>query len=544
MMKTIFSPLRILFAAVTVLMLLDVALAQGVAPTASTVVQTPDPTPPATTRTQARRPLRRATTPPARVTVIASQAEVAPQVVTIVHRLSGLKILRLLLRQAGERGTVATIDPQAIMSDVHTSIIAGWAFEDGKTIAARLPQATAEIELTEFAVSPAELKSQARATAATRPSFAAPRSEPDLTIVTRDGRRLRARYVGLDGQTGLSVLQVNGEPMVLRAENGDKKLAEGQTVQLFTPERTTPEGATSPGNIYVRVGVIDAKIAKVARGNSGDLERLTVRAAKLSPVVIGGVACDLSGNTLGIVEAIEGNDARIIPADTIRAATRRVLERQASVPRPLLGVRGEPVEFASRAAFLLHGWREDQLAELKGKQVGILLTSVLPGTPAALANLLPGDVIMQVNKDEVRDAEEFSKLLVGAGSGEQVKFTVRRPTAPSPFAIDLTLGGSYEPVFEYRFEMPLVAAPPENLQGLGMETIALSRGGLLVVGVKPESLAARGDMREGDVIESIDGRAVGRGEWAFGSTFNRQKKHVLSLVRGREKKQIVLAPVE
>src|SRR5712691_5772015 len=51
-----------------------------------------------------RRQIKRVPAPPARVTVIPSQAQVAPQVVTIVHRLSGIKILRLLLRQAGENG--------------------------------------------------------------------------------------------------------------------------------------------------------------------------------------------------------------------------------------------------------------------------------------------------------------------------------------------------------------------------------------------------------------------------------------------------------
>jgi hypothetical protein len=44
------------------------------------------------------------------------------------------------------------------------------------------------------------------------------------------------------------------------------------------------------------------------------------------------------------------------------------------------------------------------------------------------------------------------------------------------------------------------------------------------------------------VIETIDGRAIGRGVWI--PTFSRQKKHVVSLVREREKKQVVLESVE
>jgi S1-C subfamily serine protease len=283
------------------------------------------------------------------------------------------------------------------------------------------------------------------------------------------------------------------------------------------------------------------------------MDKLTISSAKLSPEMVGGVACDELGNTLGIVEAIEGNDAQIVSAETIRAASRRVLARQNSVPRPLLGVRGEPLEFAARSTFLQYGWNDNQLREMIKKQVGILLTSVMDGSPAAVAKLKPGDVIIRVNQDDIANAEEFSKLLSDVGGGKEVRFTVRRPTAPAPLLVDVKLGSSFEPIFKWHFEMPVVAATPNGLLQFGVETVALSnkmaaqlgaQGGLLVVSVQPESLAARGGLREGDVIETIDGRPIGRGAWTFGYPFNRQKKHVVSLVREREKKQVILEAVE
>lgn len=551
-MKTIFHRvLMLLIAGTAVMSLACASFAQTVA--AAAVVQTPATAQaPAPEKTQLRRPPRRASTPPATVTVIADQTRVAPQVVTIVHRLSGVKMLRFLLRQGSEPGTVYTIDPEAISSNAHASIIAGWALDDGKTIAVRLPQAGAEFEFAQPFFMPPEVPGALSPATTARP-FVVPRTEPDLTVITRDGRKLRARYVGLDGETGLSVLRVNVVVMPPAAEEVTRKLAKGQAVQIFAPERTTPEGEGSSRNIYVKVGEVDTKIAALAHSGAGKLQRLTVRGAKLSPLVIGGVACDEAGNTLGIVEAMEGDDARIVPADTIRAAARRVLERQASVPRPLLGVVGEPVEFAARAAFLAHGWHEDQLTELIRKQVGILLTSVMAGTPAAFAKLQPGDVIVQVNKNDVKTAEEFSRLLGEAGSGQQVEFMVWRASSPSPLSIDVKLGGSFGQIFKYRFELPVPAANLTGLEGLGVETIAVStknlsqlgaENGLLVIAVEPESIAARSGMREGDVIESIDGRILGPGARAAGFEFNRRKKHVLSLVRGREKKQVILEPVE
>jgi serine protease Do len=187
------------------------------------------------------------------------------------------------------------------------------------------------------------------------------------------------------------------------------------------------------------------------------------------------------------------------------------------------------------------------------KQVGILLTSVMDGSPAAAAKLKPGDVIIRVNQDDIANAEEFSKLLSEAGGGKEVRFTVRRPTAPAPLLVDVKLGSSFEPIFKWHFEMPVVTTMPNGLQQFGVETVALSnkmasqlgaQGGLLVVAVQPQSRAARGGLREGDVIETIDGRPIGRGGWTFGYSFDRQKKHVVSLVREREKKQVVLEAVE
>src|SRR5262249_8714514 len=135
-----------------------------------------------------RKPARR---PPRRGTVVPSQVQVAPQVVTGIHRLSGVKILRFLLRQAGESGVVETIDPDSVNDDAHASIIAGWALDDGKTVAARLPQAAAEIENREFE-GPIAWRQSGLIATAPFPSMR-PRVEPDLTVVTRDGRRLSAR---------------------------------------------------------------------------------------------------------------------------------------------------------------------------------------------------------------------------------------------------------------------------------------------------------------------------------------------------------------
>jgi serine protease Do len=517
---------------------------------APVVPASPGPTaaPPWPSSPKPQKTVRPQTTRPSRVTMVKDQEAVAPQVVTIVHRLNGVKLLRQLLRERNEPGAVATIGPETLNSDVHASIIAGLALADGKTIVARLPQVNAEMEVQRSLIASDEPDESGDPNHRRLPR--APRIQPDLTVMTQDGKTYRARYVGVDGLTGLSVLQLTQPATSADISEAAKKISNGQSVQLYAPERVASD---EPYRILVRIGKSEALVAQTKLKVKNELERVILRGVKLSPKLIGGVACDQSGSTVGIVDAIEGNNARLLTVDAVRAATERVLERQASVPRPLLGIRGEEVDSSSKRTLLDFGWSDKELEDLIENEVGIVLTSVLPGTPAAMAKLKPGDVIVSVNGHDVKGAEEFSEMLTKVGSGEEVKFTIERPQLKQSISVDVKLGGAYQPVFEWQFEMPRFPTwTTGGLKTLGIEAVALSHksasqwggSGVLVVAVEPESSAARAGLKEGDVIEMINGRVVGRGAWTLNFQFSKKQKQVLSVVRQKEKKQVVIEPVE
>ena len=74
-------------------------------------------------------------------------------------------------------------------------------------------------------------------------------------------------------------------------------------------------------------------------------------------------------------------------------------------------------------------------------------TTSEPGSPAALGQLIAGDVILTVNKEAVRNADDFSWLLQEAGPGSSVTFDVARLGKIASEALQIKLSESPDPFF-------------------------------------------------------------------------------------------------
>jgi serine protease Do len=500
---------------------------------ASVMGQTPAPSP--------RRPA-----PQVRVAVKPGERRPAPQVVTIVHRLNGLKMFRLLLRSEQQAQAIAGLNSTFnLLDDVHTSVSAGVTMEDGETIAAWLPEAEVEFGPPAFPQAGLDVKTPGFPETPLR-NFKTNFDTPDVSVIGPDGKQLLAKYVGFDATTGLSILKLTGKSLFPPATTKNEPLDVGENVVLFGPEPVTRTQAVVGNNLYVRMGAIEGRIQNVLAAPSGEVARLKVSAAKLSEANIGGVAVNENGETIGIVDGLEGNDATVLPTASIRRAAQRVLEQQASVPRPWLGVKGEAISTLKLDQILSQGWAMDRAADLAGKHRGIMLTSIAPDSPAARADLRAGDVILKVDDKEIQKAEDFTWWLEQAGPSSSVQFTVARPDRPAEEALNVKLSGSLGPWANFSFRNRLLQPKGWSLLEYGIETIALKPGvatqlgttaGLLVVYVEPSTAAFEAGLKAGDVIQSIDGTPV--------PSLNRdvplKTVSTLEVVRKQEKLTITLA---
>src|ERR1051325_974717 len=448
------------------------------------VAQTPAPSPakpPAAVKPQVLPDVNR---------VILENKLTAPQVVTILHRLNGLKVLSLLMRSREEFDAIAKLDQGfKLAGDVHTNVIAGLALDDGQTIVAWLPEAEAEMPPPQSLFAPraprpprTPVNTPPDAKATPPPPVVAPPPAPeagqgiygttapmaiqgvpggfkyqanfslpaDLRIITRDGKRVMGRYLGLDGLTGLSLSAVTDGNLPHSSALKEDAIALGQLLRVVGPQPAPVAEAPGKSPLYIRIGETEATVVNISHSPSGGIARVRVRSPKFTSANIGGIAINENNETLGIVDGVEGGEATIVPMSLVRMAAKRVVARQASVPRPWLGIKGEPVGTLPLERITRVGWEVERARELASKKQGILLTSVVPGSPAALAKLKPGDIILSVNNGFIRNAEEISWLLAEAGPESPVLFSVARPEKLVSEPMEIKLSESPDPFFGLR----------------------------------------------------------------------------------------------
>jgi serine protease Do len=179
------------------------------------------------------------------------------------------------------------------------------------------------------------------------------------------------------------------------------------------------------------------------------------------------------------------------------------------------------------------------------------LTWIAPDSPAALAALRAGDVILKVNDEEIQSAADFSWFLEQAGPTTNVEFTVARPDLPTEQEISVRLTVSPNSLFT-RNLLAQTPSPRERwLTDQGIETIALrsavaarlgASSGLLIVFVEPSTAAFQAGLQPGDVIQTINGRPAMVASKNLISSSSSGSALTFEIIR-KKQKRVVFVPV-
>jgi S1-C subfamily serine protease len=131
-----------------------------------------------------------------------------------------------------------------------------------------------------------------------------------------------------------------------------------------------------------------------------------------------------------------------------------------------------------------------------------------------------------------------------------VSFTVARPDRVAEEALSVKLSGMLDPALTFKFKNRMAGTNSFALIEHGIETIALrppvasqlgTTAGLLVVYVEPSAAAFEAGLQPGDVIQTINGKAVTPFRRPFFSP-NQAPTFTFEIVRNKEKRVITVNP--
>jgi serine protease Do len=159
---------------------------------------------------------------------------------------------------------------------------------------------------------------------------------------------------------------------------------------------------------------------------------------------------------------------------------------------------------------------------------GVVVDAVRDGTPADRAGVRSGDVIVEFDGERIRSARQFTRIVQETRPDRAVTMVVTRNGSRQSLNVTpQNAGRDFARIPELRLppDLDLNIDIPEipqvyfgaSMRGLGAQLSPLSDqlaeyfgvpGGALVTSVEANSVAAKAGLKAGDVITSVNGRAI------------------------------------
>ena len=221
-----------------------------------------------------------------------------------------------------------------------------------------------------------------------------------IQVALRDGRVVPGKLIGLDPESGLGVLKLEGDGPWPAATLGDSS-------RVTVGQATATIGVDEENNVVVTQGSIQE-----IRSFAGYWEYLLERAFVVSPYnpsFGGSPLVNLQGEVIGITNLRIGERPFVnlaIPIEYFTASKDELIGKGRIVsrpPRPWLGL-----------------W------VLPGDGEGVVVAGASPRSPAIQAGFQRGDVIVRINGEKVESQEDFYRKLWRTKIGEDVSLVVLR----------------------------------------------------------------------------------------------------------------------
>ena len=314
----------------------------------------------------------------------------------------------------------------------------------------------------------------------------------EIKIALHDKREFTAKIMLTDEETDLAVLQIiapKGERFpFLKFEDSDG-LDVGDLVLAIGNPFGVGQTVTS--------GIVSA-LARTRVG-AADYQSFIQTDAAINPGNSGGALVDMRGNLVGINTAIysrSGGSNGIgfaIPSNMVRLVVKSALQGT-KVTRPWFGAKLQSLS--------------GDLAKSLGldRPSGALITNVFEASPAQIAGLRNGDVILKVGDHIVADPRSFHYRFATMGLGGKARLTIVRNQKQIQRDVSLIAAPMTPPPDEklIKGSNPLSGARIANLSpGLAEQLDSDDMEGVIITDVAPDSIASSVGFRPNDIVVSL-----------------------------------------
>ena len=327
--------------------------------------------------------------------------------------------------------------------------------------------------------------------------LAATGGAPGRSILKRRGRTLGAQIVAVDRETDIAVLKVDARGLPALPFGDSDELRPGQIVLAFG----SPLGLESS----VTMGVVSA----VARQLQPEDPMIYIQTdAPINPGNSGGPLVDTEGRLVGINTLIfsqSGGNEGIgfaAPSNIVRNVFTQI-RKYGRVRRGEIGVHAQTVTPVMAEALGIAG------------DAAVILSDVVPGSPAEKAGLRPGDLVLTLDGKRMENGRQFRINIYTRGAAEQVAIEAQRGENRLTVRV---------PVVERETELLRLkdlVTPQNAVRALGILALDLSvqirqmlpplrfKHGVVVATVGAETpFSHQGRLQPGDVIYSVGGKQV------------------------------------
>jgi Do/DeqQ family serine protease len=229
----------------------------------------------------------------------------------------------------------------------------------------------------------------------------------EITVKFANKQEVKGKVVGTDPKTDLAVIRVSTKEEL-------PVVALGNSDTLHVGEWAIAIGNPFGLDHTLTVGVISA----TGRSEVGiaAYENFIQTDASINPGNSGGPLLNIRGEVIGINTAIVASGQGIGFAIPVNMA-RKVMDdlvKKGKVTRGWLGVSIQPLTSELAKSFGV------------GADEGILVSQVMPGSPAEKAGLKTGDLIIGMDGKPVKDPRQLQRVIAEAEIGKTLEVTILR----------------------------------------------------------------------------------------------------------------------